>query len=168
MLQKQLDARIEEVKQLRRQLEAIENLDIGTLSEQLRQAKRECRMWRERAEAAEKRVAVFERFTAKIRKLKHMGSVENEETGTPVHIISRAMKVPEEEGECAELIEEERDEEWQSRPSPSERAAEGESFADRIRRSLQAMDGYVTPDFDEASKRCDGSVWLAAMPPWSS
>jgi hypothetical protein len=37
------------------------------LSEQLREAKREVVMWRERAEAAERRVKVFERFTARLR-----------------------------------------------------------------------------------------------------
>ncbi|KAF6845105.1 hypothetical protein CMUS01_00494 [Colletotrichum musicola] len=50
-----------------RQVEARENLDVGTLSEQLRAAKRECAMWKARAEAAEKRVATLERFTRRLR-----------------------------------------------------------------------------------------------------
>ncbi|OTB07689.1 hypothetical protein M426DRAFT_266902 [Hypoxylon sp. CI-4A] len=66
-LYKQLEIRSEETTQLRRQLEARKNMDIGKLCEQLRVAKRECRMWRERAEAAKKRVAVFKRFTARVR-----------------------------------------------------------------------------------------------------
>jgi hypothetical protein len=45
----------------------MENMDVGTISEQLREAKRERDMWRERAEAAEKRAATFEGFIAKLR-----------------------------------------------------------------------------------------------------
>lgn len=66
-LQKQLDAKTEEAVSLRRQLDTREDLDVGTLSEQLRAAKRECAMWKARAEAAEKRVAALERFTRRLR-----------------------------------------------------------------------------------------------------
>lgn len=66
-LQRQLAAKMEETAQLRRQLEAQENADVGTLSEQLREARRDTQMWRERAEAAERRVKVFEKFTARLR-----------------------------------------------------------------------------------------------------
>ncbi|KAI0834588.1 hypothetical protein F5Y06DRAFT_152349 [Hypoxylon sp. FL0890] len=69
-LQRQLEQKTEENTQLRRQLEARENMDIGKLLEQLRAAKRECKMWRERAEAAEKRVKVFKQFTARVRGLR--------------------------------------------------------------------------------------------------
>ncbi|OTA67345.1 hypothetical protein K449DRAFT_390053 [Hypoxylon sp. EC38] len=69
-LQKHLEQKTEENIQLRRQLEARENMDIGKLMEQLRSAKRECKMWRERAEAAEKRVKVFKQFTARVRGLR--------------------------------------------------------------------------------------------------
>ncbi|KAI0133078.1 hypothetical protein F4776DRAFT_139266 [Hypoxylon sp. NC0597] len=69
-LQKHLEQKTEENTQLRRQLEARENMDIGKLMEQLRSAKRECKMWRERAEAAEKRVKVFKQFTARVRGLR--------------------------------------------------------------------------------------------------
>uniref|UniRef100_L2GEY5 RhoGAP group protein n=1 Tax=Colletotrichum fructicola (strain Nara gc5) TaxID=1213859 RepID=L2GEY5_COLFN len=66
-LQRQVDAKTEETASLRRQLETRDEMDVGLLSEQLRSAKRECAMWKGRAEAAEKRVAVLERFTRKIR-----------------------------------------------------------------------------------------------------
>lgn len=66
-LQRQLDAKIEEAAQLRRQLDVHENTEVGTLSQQLREAKREALMWKDRAEAAERRVKVFERFTARLR-----------------------------------------------------------------------------------------------------
>ncbi|KAI1500534.1 hypothetical protein F5X99DRAFT_419102 [Biscogniauxia marginata] len=75
-LQRHSQAKDEELLQLRRQLETRENLDIGTISEELRKAKRECKMWRERAEAAEKRVAVLERFTAQIRGRRETEHVE--------------------------------------------------------------------------------------------
>ncbi|KAI2633891.1 hypothetical protein GGS21DRAFT_117834 [Xylaria nigripes] len=68
-LQRQLELRHEEILQVRRQLEAQEHMDIGTLYEQLRVAKRECRMWRKRAEAAEKRLAIFQRFGDKFQAL---------------------------------------------------------------------------------------------------
>ncbi|KAK3378207.1 hypothetical protein B0H63DRAFT_240250, partial [Podospora didyma] len=60
-LQRQLEARTEEVKQLRRLLDAKQDAGV---SEQLRQTERESRMWRERAEAAERRVGMFERLVA--------------------------------------------------------------------------------------------------------
>jgi hypothetical protein len=69
-LQRQLEGRNEEVLQLRRQLEAQENKDIGTLCERLRAAKRECLMWRKRAESAERRMAVFHRFASRFQTLR--------------------------------------------------------------------------------------------------
>ncbi|KAK8041264.1 Rho-GTPase-activating 6 [Apiospora phragmitis] len=67
---RQLESKNEEVLQLRRQLETRDNMDVGTLSEKLREAKRDCAMWRDRAEAAERRIAVFEKFAAKARALR--------------------------------------------------------------------------------------------------
>ncbi|KAI1424423.1 hypothetical protein F5Y12DRAFT_456317 [Xylaria sp. FL1777] len=61
-LQRQLDARDDEILHLRRRLETQAHVDVGTLCEQLRVARREGLMWRRRAEAAERRVAVFQRF----------------------------------------------------------------------------------------------------------
>ncbi|KAF7544473.1 hypothetical protein G7Z17_g9931 [Cylindrodendrum hubeiense] len=66
-LQRQLDSKAEEATQLRRQLEVQEIADVGTMSQQLRQAMKEAQTWKERAEAAERRVKVFERFTARLR-----------------------------------------------------------------------------------------------------
>ncbi|KIL95528.1 hypothetical protein FAVG1_00265 [Fusarium avenaceum] len=65
-LQRQLDLKTEETVQLKRQLEVQEDADVGTLSQQLREAKREAHMWRERAESAERRIKVFERFTSRL------------------------------------------------------------------------------------------------------
>ena len=151
-LQRQLDARNEAVKQLRRQLETKANLDLGTLSEQLRQSKRECRMWRERAEAAERRVAVFERFTAKIRKLKERGN--EEEGGTMLPITARIVKVPEEENPCLELMEV-----CARRTShrSSSTHTEDEVFVrERIRKSFQVMDGGASSSHELGSDQEDG------------
>ncbi|KAI1214792.1 uncharacterized protein F4807DRAFT_8849 [Annulohypoxylon truncatum] len=76
-LQKLLEHRVEENTQLRRQLEARKNMDIGKLCEQLRIAKRETKMWRERAEAAEKRIAVFKQFTARLRGIRDSVSLRD-------------------------------------------------------------------------------------------
>ncbi|VUC24681.1 unnamed protein product [Clonostachys rosea] len=79
-LQRQLQAKVEESSQLRRQLEAQENFDVGTLSEQLREAKRELLMWKERAEAAERRVKVFEKFTSKLKGIRQAAAAADEKT----------------------------------------------------------------------------------------
>ncbi|KAI1824749.1 hypothetical protein F4861DRAFT_233855 [Xylaria intraflava] len=68
-LQRQLEIRREELLQVRRRLETQEHIDIGTLCEQLRIAKREGKMWRKRAEAAEKRLAIFQQFGVKFQAL---------------------------------------------------------------------------------------------------
>lgn len=68
-LRGQLERRNEAVLHLRRQLETQAHMDVGTLCEQLRLARREALMWRKRAEAAEKRVAVLQRIGAKFRAL---------------------------------------------------------------------------------------------------
>ncbi|KAI1262114.1 hypothetical protein F5Y18DRAFT_160424 [Xylariaceae sp. FL1019] len=75
-LQRLVEFRNEEVSQLRRQLETQSQMDIGTLSEQLREAKRECAMWRKRAESAERRCKVLMRFTGK------SGEIESEDGGS--------------------------------------------------------------------------------------
>ena len=74
-LGRQLEARTEEAAQLRRRLEAREMLDAGTgsstgpLSEQLRRSRCEAAAWRRRAEAAERRVVILARFTARLKAL---------------------------------------------------------------------------------------------------
>lgn len=46
-LQRQLETKTDEAAQLRRQVEAQKDTDVGTLSEQLREAKREAQQWKE-------------------------------------------------------------------------------------------------------------------------
>ncbi|KAG8408492.1 hypothetical protein J3458_019528 [Metarhizium acridum] len=69
-LQRQLSSKTEEAAQLRRQLDAQKDSDVGTVSEQLRQAKRDVATWKERAETAERRVKVFEKFVEKLKEIR--------------------------------------------------------------------------------------------------
>jgi len=81
-LQRQLDLKTEEAIQLRRQLEVQADADVGTLSQQLREAKREAQMWKERAESAERRIKVFERFTARLKGIRTAGGTAQGAQGT--------------------------------------------------------------------------------------
>jgi len=69
-LQGQVAAKVAETKQLQRLLDLGQNTDVAMLREQLRLTERECAMWRERAEVAERRVESFKRLCANLRKLK--------------------------------------------------------------------------------------------------
>lgn len=55
-LQRQLALKEEEARQLKRQLDTRDNIDIGTLSEQVRTVKRDLQFWKTRAEVAENRL----------------------------------------------------------------------------------------------------------------
>ncbi|KAF5604510.1 Rho-GTPase-activating 6 [Fusarium subglutinans] len=81
-LQRQLDLKTEEAVHLRRQLEVQGDADIGTLSQQLREAKREAQTWRERAESAERRIKVFERFTARLKGIREAAGVDPRDVDT--------------------------------------------------------------------------------------
>ncbi|KAF5644535.1 Rho-GTPase-activating 6 [Fusarium sp. NRRL 52700] len=81
-LQRQLDLKTEETVHLRRQLEVQGDADIGTLSQQLREAKREAQTWRERAESAERRIQVFERFTARLKGIREAVGVDTRNADT--------------------------------------------------------------------------------------
>jgi len=59
-LKRQLDIQMEDAEQLRRQLAAKGSThDLGTLSEELRQTKRDLKIWKDRAEIAEKRLEIL-------------------------------------------------------------------------------------------------------------
>jgi hypothetical protein len=65
-LSRQLRAKADEAVHLRRQLMTKDSLnDLGTLSQQLRQAKRELSVWRSRAELAEKRLEMLSQLSQK-------------------------------------------------------------------------------------------------------
>ncbi|PFH59847.1 hypothetical protein XA68_11796 [Ophiocordyceps unilateralis] len=69
-LERKLSVREEEAAQLRRHIEAQGETEVGVLSEQLRTARRDTSIWRERANNAERRIKAFERFVARVRALK--------------------------------------------------------------------------------------------------
>ncbi|KAF5670829.1 Rho-GTPase-activating 6 [Fusarium denticulatum] len=81
-LQRQLDLKTEEAVHLKRQLEVQGDADVGTLSQQLREAKSEAQMWRERAESAERRIKVFERFTARLKGIREAVGVDTRNADT--------------------------------------------------------------------------------------
>ncbi|KUJ21994.1 uncharacterized protein LY89DRAFT_778337 [Mollisia scopiformis] len=58
-LEKKLATEKEEVLQLKQQLEARQNLDVGSLSEELREAKKELQKWKTRAKVAEKQLELL-------------------------------------------------------------------------------------------------------------
>jgi hypothetical protein len=64
-LQRQLAGKTDEVRHLKKQLDTRSSLDIGTLSEQLREAKKEIQHWKLRAEVAEKQVDMFAKLPLK-------------------------------------------------------------------------------------------------------
>ncbi|KAF4626067.1 hypothetical protein G7Y89_g12095 [Cudoniella acicularis] len=57
--QAQMEKKDEEIRRLKHQLNARSSLDIGSFSEQLREAKRELQIWKTRAELAEKQVELL-------------------------------------------------------------------------------------------------------------
>jgi hypothetical protein len=64
-LQHQLDAKTEEARQLRQQLEARGNPDVGTLAENVMEARREAQFWKSRAELLEKHVEMMRKTPAR-------------------------------------------------------------------------------------------------------
>ena len=174
-LQRQLDLKVEEAAQLRRQLEAQEDADVRTLSGQLREAKRESQMWRDRAEAAERRVKVFERFTARLKGIR----------GAAASAEEQAQYIVQDDSEGSIASEEETSQNHQVRSVKGKvadrRTQSGDSghtedagvVTARIRRCLHgsqaAHDGAEDGDL-EAASGMDGSVsprevrqfWMAA------
>ena len=72
-LQQQLNNKTEEIRHLKQQLNTRGTLDIGALSEELRESKRESKIWKSRAEVAEKQLEVM--ATLSTRNTRH--SAEN-------------------------------------------------------------------------------------------
>lgn len=145
-LQKHLEHRAEENTQLRRQLEARENMDIGKLCEQLRAARRESKMWRERAEAAEKRVAVFKQFTARVRGLRETVTLEDTEGDIfdKGQVDGPSQRGDERKGWC--------------NPCCLEVTEEREGIEERIR---QYMKKQVGPEINDEYCIKDGGLWSA-------
>ncbi|PVH89508.1 hypothetical protein DL98DRAFT_647264 [Cadophora sp. DSE1049] len=77
ILQRQLSEKVEEIQHLRQQLNARGNLEIGTLSEELRETKRDLQTWRTRAEVAEKQLEILTKMPSRSNSLKHTMSTSS-------------------------------------------------------------------------------------------
>ncbi len=64
-LQRKLSSKTEEARKLKKELDARGSLNIGTLSKQLREAKREIQFWKTRAEVAEKQIENFTKLPSR-------------------------------------------------------------------------------------------------------
>lgn len=76
-LQRQLSEKVEEIQHLRQQLSARGNLEVGTLSEELREAKRDLQAWKTRAEIAEKQLENLTKLPSRSNSLKHITSTSS-------------------------------------------------------------------------------------------
>jgi hypothetical protein len=68
-LQRDLDLKVDEARQLRRLLATKDDRDVGALGEEIQRLRRERDVWRAKAEAAERRVGVYEQLTNRIRSI---------------------------------------------------------------------------------------------------
>jgi hypothetical protein len=126
-LQRQLAAKTEESIQLRRQIEAMEGGNgVGTVSERLRAAERESRIWKDRALTAERRVAVFEKFLGRVRQLRE----REKEKGRELY-----------GGQVNEVLVGLESEVGGDGQRSSERTEDGAVFDERVRKRLMDMDG---------------------------
>ncbi|KAK0626704.1 hypothetical protein B0T14DRAFT_562591 [Immersiella caudata] len=145
-LRRQVAAKTTEVQQLQRMLDASQNADVAILREHLRLTERECVMWRERAEAAEKKVESFKRLSARLKKLRETEA--GRERGLDSEQLVAGVDEPitgdgtldggnERHGDSRMM------ELWldgRQRESSTEHTEDEATVTERIRRSLQAMD----------------------------
>ncbi|KAK3327879.1 hypothetical protein B0T19DRAFT_475584 [Cercophora scortea] len=106
-LKKHIEDQDAEIRRLRRQLMDLRGaqgqggqmMDVAALTKLLRETERECKMWRERAETAERRVKLFERLSERMRRLReeHGGAAAGS-TITPVAATSAGDGKKEEGG----------------------------------------------------------------------
>ncbi|KAG4436805.1 hypothetical protein IFR05_007695 [Cadophora sp. M221] len=100
-LQRQLSDKIEEIQHLKQQLSARGNLDIGTLSEELRETKRDLQTWRARAEVAEKQLEILIKMPSRSNSLKHTHSTSSRRSD---HQNRSSVDSRKEEGTMADRI----------------------------------------------------------------
>ena len=115
-LQQQLSTRTEEVHHLKRQLSTRDTLGMGALSEELREAKREIRIWRNRAEVAEKQAEL-------------MAALSRWDSTSYAAAASSSIAA----------------ENFIPTPSRTIYSEEGTVVANRIQRALHGMDGARSP-----------------------
>jgi hypothetical protein len=86
---------------LKKQLDTRGTLDIGTLSEQLREAKKETQLWKSRAEIAEKQVEIFTKLPLRPKSRQHSADLsakstrilERSSTGYPGEAAAMAARI---------------------------------------------------------------------------
>ncbi|CZT13719.1 uncharacterized protein RCO7_00680 [Rhynchosporium graminicola] len=100
-LQRQLFEKTEEVQHLKQFLNARDNLDVGTLSEELRQTKRDLEIWKKRAEAAEKQLEITAKLPSRKNSFKHTNSTSSRGAD---HQHRSSTDSRQEEGTMAERI----------------------------------------------------------------
>ncbi|QPC63222.1 hypothetical protein HYE67_005453 [Fusarium culmorum] len=161
-LQRRLDLKTEEVVQLRRQLEVQEDADISTLSQQLREAKREAQMWKERAESAERRIKVFERFIARLKGIQVAGETANGKATTGKIIAGSECLQNAEQGNTAFL------ENANGYESDSSGAEDARVVSARMQSCLDGLTD-APGDFSQTQTRerdispGDAEIWMAAQ-----
>ena len=81
-LQKELDARGEEISNLQSRIEAADRRDAGLLREKLRDAEHGMLFWKTRAERAERQLVSFQRFFSRLREVSGDSDGQGVEPGT--------------------------------------------------------------------------------------
>lgn len=76
-LQRQLSEKVEEIQHLRHQLNTRGNLETGTLSEELRETKRDLQSWKTRAEIAEKQLEILTKMPSRTNSFNHTTSTSS-------------------------------------------------------------------------------------------
>ncbi|GAB0138935.1 hypothetical protein EsDP_00007154 [Epichloe bromicola] len=176
-LQRQLNAKTEEAAQLRRQLEAQQDSDIGTMSEQLRQAKRDVAAWKDRAETAERRVKVFEKFTERLKEIRHaMAETTPRKLGVggPSTAGQRDAKLGDNENsadviEALKLVQESRDN-FQGKECPSARPTQAQKPLHELAKTQDGAFSPASGSFAEEGLSCgspcvcqrSGQMWAVA------
>ncbi|KAK0125557.1 hypothetical protein ONS96_009393 [Cadophora gregata f. sp. sojae] len=100
-LQRQLSEKVEEIQHLRQQLSARGNLEIGTLSEELRETKQDLQAWKTRAEVAEKQLEILTKMPSRNNSLKHTTSTSSKRSD---RLQRSSIDSRKEEGTMAERI----------------------------------------------------------------
>lgn len=140
-LQQQLRDKTDEANHLRSLLGSGSEADIAILREQLRLVRRECLLWRTKAEVAEKRVATFKRLAARVKALRAGEGTNN----IPGSAIRPETEIDEADDE-ADVQDQgmRRVEQWLEQDrrmdSSGEHTEDGAVVAARIRESLRAME----------------------------
>ncbi len=121
-LEQQLAAKTEQLQHLKRQLEARELLDFETLGDELRDAKREIKRWKRRAELAEKQLEILTQYSTT--------------TTTAAMGLSNIYGRMEGSSSCTTLP---------IHRFPTEYSLDSSKVDERLRRILQGGDGAASP-----------------------